>query len=90
MISEFLGKINQYILNPIIILLFAVAFLVFMFGIFQFIRSEASDSKRTEGKTKIMWGIVGMFIMISAYGLIGLVLDTFGINTPAYLENRIK
>jgi len=86
-ISEFLNKINEFILNPIILLAFAVAFLIFFWGIFQFIASETSDSAREKGKSKILWGIFGMFIMVSAYGLIRLILGTFGIPEPGYIFN---
>jgi len=79
-IVELLGKINQYILNPIIILAFAVALLVFFWGIFQFINSETADSKREEGKKKILFGLLGMFIMLAAKGIIGIILGTFGIS----------
>lgn len=85
-ISQFLNKINQYILNPLILLAFAVAFIVFFWGIFQFIYSQTADAGRDEGKRKIFWGLFGMFIMVSAYGLIRLILGTFGITGPAYLR----
>ncbi|MBX4181485.1 hypothetical protein KW807_01305 [Candidatus Parcubacteria bacterium] len=84
-IVELLNKINRLILNPIIVLVFAVALLIFFWGIFQFILSDAADSKRADGKKKILYGLLGMFIMISAYGLIHLVLSTFGLTAPAYL-----
>ena len=84
MIIELLNKVNQFILNPIIILLFAVATLYFFWGIVQFINSETADTKRDEGKRKIFYSLLGMFIMFSAYGLIRLVLGTFGISPPAY------
>ncbi|PIP55935.1 MAG: hypothetical protein COX06_00505 [Candidatus Zambryskibacteria bacterium CG22_combo_CG10-13_8_21_14_all_42_17] len=79
-ISDFLNKINQFILNPIVYLAFAVAFMVFFWGIFEFIRSQTADDKREEGKRKIFWGLFGMFIMFSAYGLIRLILGTFGVS----------
>ena len=82
-IAGFLDKINQFILNPVIILAFAVAFLVFFWGILQFINSQTADDKREEGKKKIFWGMFGMFIMFSAYGLIRLILSSFGIS-PGY------
>ncbi len=84
-IASFLNKVNQYILNPLIFLAFGVAFIVFFWGIFQFIYSQTADTDRAEGKRKIFWGLFGMFIMVSAYGLIRLVLGTFGITGPAYL-----
>lgn len=82
-VQELLYRINDYILNPIILLLFAIAFLVFFFGIFQFINSETSDAGREKGKQRILWGLFGMFIMFSAYGLINLILGTFGIDAPS-------
>lgn len=83
-VIEFLNKINQYILNPIIILVFAVAMLIFFWGIVQFINSETTDLKREDGKKKILWGLVGMFIMVSAYGIIRLIIGTFGLPVPNY------
>ncbi len=83
-----LNKINQFILNPIIGLAFAVALLVFFWGIFQFIASETADAKREEGKKKIIWGLIGMFIMFSAYGLIRLLLGVVRVDVPPYLQNR--
>jgi len=79
MVQEFLGKVNEFILNPLITLAFAIAFLLFFFGVFQFIRSETADSKREDGKRKIIYGLLGMFVMFSAYGIINLILGTFGI-----------
>lgn len=87
-ITEFLDKVNQFILNPIIFLAFAVASLVFIFGIFQFISSVTADAQREEGKKKIIYGLLGMFIMFAAYGLIYLVLGTFGIEAPEYIQGR--
>ena len=84
MIIELLNKVNQFILIPIIILLFAVATLYFFWGIVQFINSETTDTKREDGKKKNLWGLVGMLIMISAYGIINLILGTFGIDKPNY------
>ena len=83
-ISVFLNRINQFILNPLILLAFGIAFLVFFWGIFQFIRSQTTDTERAEGKRKIFWGLFGMFVMISAFGLIRLILGTFGIPIPTY------
>lgn len=87
-IATFLNKINSAILNPLIGLVFAVATIVFIYGLVEFIRSETADKAREAGKKKILYGLLGMFIMFSAYGLIHLILGTFGIpNSPgAYIS----
>lgn len=82
-LNELLNKINSVILNPLLGLLFAVAFLMFIWGIFQFIGSAATDDGREKGKKNIMWGIVGMFIMIAVYGIIKVITGTFGITPDA-------
>lgn len=86
-IEEFLGNIARVIINPIIILAFSVALLIFFWGIFKFISSETADAKRDEGKKKMLWGLFGMFIMISAYGLIRLITGTFGVTPSGYPFN---
>jgi len=85
LIADFLNKVNRFILNPLILLAFAIAFLVFFWGIFEFIFSGTADAKREEGKKKIFWGLFGIFIMFSAYGIINLILGTFKIPNPSYI-----
>ena len=85
-ISTFLKKLSEVILNPLILLAFGIAFLVFFWGIFQFIASETADAGREEGKRKIFWGLFGMFIMISSYGLIHIILGTFSIPSPSNIR----
>jgi len=77
-----LYKINAAILNPVIGLMFAVAFAYFFYGIFQFIGKTGSDDGREKGKKNIMYGVIGLFIMVAVYGIINLVLGTFGIPVP--------
>ena len=75
-----LSRINEIILNPIIVLLFAVALLVFFWGIVKFIAKNSDTTAREEGKKTMIWGIVGMFIMVAVYGIIRIILATFGID----------
>lgn len=79
-IATFLNKVNGAILNPLIALVFAIAFLYFFIGIFQFIMSAQADKGREDGKKKILYGLIGMFIMFSAYGIIHLILISFGLS----------
>lgn len=84
-INTLLNKIIEVILQPIVVLMFVVALVVFFWGIVQFISKSNTDDGREKGKRNIVWGVVGMFIMFSVYGIIHFILQTFGIPAPAYL-----
>jgi|ERR1035437_172210 hypothetical protein len=82
-IDSFLAKVALVILNPLIVFGFLVALLYFFFGIFQFVMSARSDTDREKGKQGILWGLVGMLVMFSAFGIIHIILNTFGIPTSS-------
>jgi len=78
-LNAFLGRVVEQIINPIILLLAASAFVVFVWGVFQFIAHAGDETKRKEGKSAILWGIIGLVIIFGAYGIINLALGTFNI-----------
>jgi len=82
---EKLNIINGLIINPLILLMFSVAVLVFFFGIFQMIANNESDESREKGKQNMIYGILGIFIMVSVYGIIRFLLATFGLDSSGYL-----
>ena len=84
-ITNFLNKVSGVILNPLIYLVFAVAFLVFFYGLFEFIQSAEKDEARETGKRKIVYGLIGMLVMFSVYGIIRVILGTFKISPPSYI-----
>lgn len=77
-----LAKIQILIINPLIGLLFALALMFFLWGLMQFILNANNEEGRTAGKNHMIWGIVGMFIMVSAYAIIDILRNTFGLYRP--------
>jgi hypothetical protein len=78
-VNQFLGKVVVQIINPIILLLAASAFVVFLWGVFEFIVNAGDEGKRIEGKKAIMWGLIGLVIIFGAYGIINIALGTFDL-----------
>lgn len=78
----FLMKFNNAILYPLVTLMMAVALLIFLWGCFEFIMAAGDPGARTTGKKHILWGIVGMVIMVSAYGILTIAVGTFGLEVP--------
>ncbi len=76
-VKELLGKIADLVLNPLIVLGFTIATIYLFYGIAEMIWK--SDSKDETSKKNVMYGIVGLFIMFSVYGILNLVLNTFNI-----------
>ncbi len=66
------------IVNPIVMLMFAVGLVVFVFGVVEMFVSGADADARSKGKRHMVGGVIGMFIMLSAWGIINLVANTVG------------
>ena len=81
-LSIFIGNIVTYIIQPIMTLLFALALAYFVWGLAQFILNADSSDERTKGKEKIIWGIIGLFIMTAVIGILSVVTNTFGVSLP--------
>ncbi|MEN9852404.1 MAG: hypothetical protein RI996_347 [Candidatus Parcubacteria bacterium] len=81
-LARFLGKIKDILSDIVIPLLITLALAVFFWGIVVSIYKAGSDSKAvTQGRTLLLWGIVALFVMISIWGLVNLVADTFEISS---------
>ena len=78
-IDKFIVNVNKLIINPLIILIFALAFVYFLFGVFQFVGNQDNDEKRDIGKSHMLWGIVGITIMMGVWFILGVILRTLDI-----------
>jgi hypothetical protein len=84
-LNQFLGNVVVQIINPLILLLSACAFVVFVWGAFEFVLHAGDVTKRKEGRQAIFWGIIGLVIIFGAYGIINIALNTFSIQIPSLL-----
>jgi hypothetical protein len=81
-LTTLLGKLSTYIVNPLIELLFAIAFVMFLVGVYEFVRGAADPDARAKGGQHILWGVVGLAIMVSVYGIIRIIANTLGVSIP--------
>lgn len=78
---QFIKNVNRVILNPLIILLFGIALIVFLYGVFEYVRGGTSEDSRSKGAQHMIWGIFGLFIMVSALGLVNFIANSIGADT---------
>jgi len=76
-IDDFIDKLTDVLVNPLIALMFAVAAIVFLWGVFEMIKGASDPTARDTGRKHIMWGIVGLAIMSSVYAILNILLNTF-------------
>lgn len=79
---ESLGdRIIDIINGTLVPVLFAVGFLVFLWGAFKFfILGAANGEAKDEGKTLMIYGLIGFAVMVSVWGLVNIITGTFGVN----------
>jgi hypothetical protein len=69
------------IVNPLLALLFGAGLIVFLFGIVEFffeLDVRGNQSAKENGKNHMLWGVIGMFIMVSAWSIFRLIAATVG------------
>ncbi len=76
-----LGEVGSLIINTIndvvVPVLFAIAFIVFVWGAFQtFIVGYANDEVKEKGRNLMLWGLIGFFVMVSVWGLVNIIKNT--------------
>lgn len=78
-LNEFIGKVDNMIINPLIGLLFALAIVFFLYGVFEFFSNQTNEEKKTIGKSHMLWGIIGITIMMGVWTILGIMLNTLDI-----------
>ena len=73
--KELVTSIISCFLTPLVTLLVSVAVVTFIYGVFKFVKSEGEDKQA--GREFMFWGIVGLFVMVSVWGLVGILQSTF-------------
>lgn len=63
--------------TPIVV---ALALLYFFWGLAQYILNAGNEDKKKEGRAIMIWGILALFIMVSVWGIINVIRDTFDID----------
>ena len=82
-IPVLLNKIATLILNPLIVLGFVVATVFLFYGIVQLIWG-ADGSDLDKKKQNVMYGVIGLFVMFSVYGILKITLATFQITCSGF------
>jgi len=74
------GIINL-INNVLVPVLMAIAFIVFLWGVFKyFIYGADSETERATGKQFVLWGVIGFVIILAVWGLVRILASVFSLS----------
>jgi hypothetical protein len=71
--------VSQEILNQVIPILMILATVVFLWGVITYITAGGDEDKLKTGRHFVIFGIVGLFIMVAAWGIVTTLVNTFGV-----------
>lgn len=78
-VSDILTTVGN-VLNAVIPLIIGLAFVVFLWGIYKYVSSASQEGKEGARDT-IIYGVIGLFVMLAAWGLVNVLLNTFNLDT---------
>ena len=88
--NGFVTKVNTFIVNPIIEILFAIALVIFLWGVLEFLFNLDNDEKRSTGKSHMLWGFVGFLIMFGVFTIMNMLIKTFNIQGVNPEEGKVE
>lgn len=65
----------------VIPMLVTLAVVIFIIGVIKYISKADEEAGRKEGKNLMIYGIIGLFVIVSIWGLVGIIQGTFGLGT---------
>jgi TRAP-type C4-dicarboxylate transport system permease small subunit len=80
-LTELVNFFTDFIYSSVIKLIYALITLVFLWGVFEFVKNADNETKRAEGRQFMIWGIIGLFVMISFQGIVMVLQNTFQLPT---------
>lgn len=89
--KDILCLITKTINDSIIPLIFALATVMFIWGVVKFFIINADEeAKREQGKQYMIWGIIALAVMLSVWGLVGVLKNTFHIDVGSSILPQVK
>lgn len=68
------------LIQTIVPVVFSLMLLVFFWGLARMILHAGDETAREEGKHIMIWGVIGLFVAVSIYGIVGFLYGSFNFS----------
>jgi len=75
------------LVEQLIPLLVAIALLSFIWGLVRFILASGDEDAKEVGKRRMVWGIITLFVIVSVWGIVGLLGEITGVQMTASVSS---
>ena len=83
--SRYIGQVTDFINTVLIPLVFALALIVFIWGMFKFFIYNTEEEKE-KGKDLAIWAVVAFVLMVSIWGIVNLIAGGLGFSGETIRE----
>ena len=76
--EQILSNVVTEIFSPLYQAVVGVAILYFLYGVAKYVLDLNNPEKQTFGKSHLLWGMVGLFIILSVGGILSALNESLG------------
>lgn len=76
--EEVLSNLITEVFSPIYQAVIGVTILYFLYGVMKYVFDLNNPEKQTFGRSHLLWGSVGLFIVFTVGGVLGMFENIFG------------
>lgn len=80
-LTDFINSLTCFAGKSLVPLVFAIALLVFVYGVVKFVIAAKDSHDREEGRMFMIYGIIALFVMVSVWGLVAVLANTFNVGS---------
>ena len=70
----------DFLQGAVVPLLLALGLVYFLWGVVKYVTAGGNEDKMKEGRSLVVYGIIALFVMISVFGLVRILTNTFGFD----------
>ena len=91
-VDDLFTRLSGFIDTVLIPLVFTLALLIFVWGMFRFfIYGAHNEDDRSKGRSLMMWSVIGLSLMVSIWGIVAIFSSgIFGTSTGSQIPTLPK